>query len=92
MNSLNLTIFYLNIIFILALFFFFFIIIILKITPQTKKEWENEKEKSEKLNIKMYENEIKMKIISSNMKYKSDKDYNREWKECLIDDGSIEMF
>jgi hypothetical protein len=32
---------------------------------------------SEKINIKIYENEIKRKIVSPNMEYKSDKYYNR---------------
>jgi hypothetical protein len=39
----------------------------------------------------MYENEIERKIVSPNMKYKSDKYYNRERKESLIDDGFCEF-
>jgi hypothetical protein len=33
---------------------------------------------SEKVNIKMYKNEIERKIVSPNMKVNSDKYYNRE--------------
>jgi hypothetical protein len=33
---------------------------------------------SEKINIKMYENEIEREIDSPNMEYKSKKYYNRE--------------
>jgi hypothetical protein len=36
---------------------------------------------SVKVNIKMYENEIERKIVSTNMEYKSDKYYNRELKK-----------
>jgi hypothetical protein len=46
---------------------------------------------SEKINIKMYENEIEREIDSPNMEYKSKKYYNREWKESLINDGFCEL-
>jgi hypothetical protein len=47
---------------------------------------------SEKMNIKMYENEIGRRIVYSNMKYKFDKYYNRERKESLINNGFCEFY
>jgi len=45
----------------------------------------------EKINIKIYENEIKRNIVSPKMEYKSDKYYNRKWKESFINYGFGEL-
>jgi len=74
-------------IFILTLFFLF----IFSKSPSQTDQVRERIWASEKINIKIYENEIEMEIVSPNMEYKSDNYYNREWKESLINEGFCEF-